>query len=110
MSMLVTNAKGYAHSAVQPFSRYVGEDMEKGGWGEKCTFRIVIGMTLFTQPMYPLETYYYTDQQTRCPKCGARTDVVLDMSHTMRVVQVEECIRCGERFVFQKGFDNLLRK
>ncbi len=51
--------------------------------------------------MTQLETYYYSDQPTTCPKCGSRTDVFLDMPHTMSVVQVEECLWCGQGFVFQ---------
>ena len=51
--------------------------------------------------MPQLETYYYSDQPTTCPKCGIMTDVVLNMSHTMSVVQVEECLGCGERFMVQ---------
>lgn len=54
-----------------------------------------------------LETYYYSDQPTTCPKCGSRTDLLLDMSHTMSVVQVEECLGCGERFVFQSEIDTI---
>lgn len=48
-----------------------------------------------------LDTYLYTDQPFICPKCGARTDVLLDMTHTTNVVQVEMCLGCGYQFVIQ---------
>jgi len=53
--------------------------------------------------MPELEIYYYSDQPTTCPKCVSRTDVLLDMSHTIGVVQVEECLGCGERFFLQSA-------
>ncbi len=46
------------------------------------------------------EVFILSDQPTTCPKCGARTDVILDMSHTTNMTQVEECLGCGERFFF----------
>ncbi len=55
--------------------------------------------------MPKLETYYYSDQPSTCPKCGCRTDVVLDMSHTMGMLQVEMCLGCGYKFFVQDDID-----
>ena len=51
--------------------------------------------------MAQLETYYYSDQPTTCPKCGSRTDILLDMSHTISMIQIEKCLSCGEPFMLQ---------
>ncbi len=50
------------------------------------------------------EIYLYTDQPFVCPKCGCRTDVILDLSHTAERIQVEKClsINCSGEFVIQK--------
>lgn len=49
--------------------------------------------------MAQLETFYFSDQPTTCPYCGSRTGLVLDMSHTMSIVQIEKCLGCGETFI-----------
>jgi len=51
--------------------------------------------------MAQLETYYYSDQLTTCPNCGSRTDVLLDMSYTTGMVQVEDCLGCGNKFLLE---------
>ena len=40
-----------------------------------------------------------TDQPTTCPKCGARTDLIIDYSHTNIRGMVEECLGCGYGFL-----------
>lgn len=45
----------------------------------------------------------YSDQPTTCPKCGARTDIILDLSHTNCQAQVNQCLsnECNFEFVAQ---------
>lgn len=41
------------------------------------------------------------DQPTTCPYCGARTEILLDFSHTINQVMVHKCMdrNCGFEFV-----------
>jgi hypothetical protein len=41
------------------------------------------------------------DQPTTCPYCGARTDVVFNLGHSIRNTMVEKCLNesCGFEFV-----------
>lgn len=45
----------------------------------------------------------YTDQPVTCPKCGNRTNIVLDLSHTKEETQVHKCLSnyCLNKFVTQ---------
>ena len=51
------------------------------------------------------EVFIYTDQPTTCPKCGSRTDFILDLSHTVEQTQIHQCLddSCKFEFVMQKG-------
>lgn len=49
-----------------------------------------------------------SDQPVTCPKCGARTDVMLDLSHTRNQVQVHQCLSSSCEFVFVVENDNEL--
>ena len=40
------------------------------------------------------------DQPTTCPKCGARTDFILDMSHTINETIIHQCLSPYCEFVF----------
>jgi hypothetical protein len=40
------------------------------------------------------------DQPTTCPKCGARTDLLSDLTHTNANVQIEQCLNPGCGYVF----------
>ena len=50
------------------------------------------------------EVYTYSDQLTTCPVCGARTKIILDLSHTNDQTQIHECLskNCRFEFVIQK--------
>jgi hypothetical protein len=37
------------------------------------------------------ETFIYTDQPVCCPKCGTRTIIFLDLSHTTNKIQIHNC-------------------
>jgi len=52
-----------------------------------------------------IETFLRSDQPTNCPFCGARTDVILDFSHTLRQVQVHQCLNTGCAFTFFEEAD-----
>ena len=56
------------------------------------------------------EVYIYSDQPTTCPKCGARSKVVLNLSHTNDKTEVHLCPDndCNYEFVMQydEDFDN----
>jgi len=44
------------------------------------------------------------DQPVTCPKCGARTNIILDLSHTTNQTQVHRCLnrKCTNLFVVEK--------
>ncbi len=45
--------------------------------------------------------FFRTDQPTTCPKCGNRTEILLDLSHTLNETQLHEClsVNCKKIFV-----------
>lgn len=49
------------------------------------------------------EVTIYSDQPTVCPKCGIRTEIMLDLSHTDDQTQIHKCLaeNCGFEFVVQ---------
>jgi predicted RNA-binding Zn ribbon-like protein len=55
----------------------------------------------------PRVDYHYillmSDQPTTCPKCGARTDLLADLSHTNAGIQIEQCLNDGCGWVFLVG-------
>lgn len=56
------------------------------------------------------EVYIYSDQPTTCPKCGAISDIVLNLTHTKDKTEVHQCKdkNCNYEFVMQydEDFDN----
>lgn len=50
------------------------------------------------------EIFILNDQPTTCPKCGIRTDIVLDLSHTTNKIQIHKCFneQCNYQFVVGK--------
>jgi len=50
------------------------------------------------------EVLIINDQPMTCPKCGMRTDIVLDLSHTTNQVQIHKCFNeeCDYQFVVEK--------
>ena len=56
------------------------------------------------------EIIIYSDQPTTCIKCGVRTDIILDLSHTKDKTQIHKCpnVKCEFEFVMQydADFDN----
>ena len=42
-------------------------------------------------------------QPVTCPHCGARTEIILDLSHTNEQTQIHQCLdaACEEEFVVQ---------
>lgn len=50
------------------------------------------------------EKLTYNDQPVTCPKCGNRTEIVLDLSHTTEETQIHKCLTrdCQNEFVTQK--------
>ena len=56
------------------------------------------------------EIYIYSDQPTTCPKCGARSEVILDLAHTNDKTEVHLCPdnNCNYEFIMQydEDFDN----
>lgn len=49
--------------------------------------------------------FLMSDQPTTCPKCGTRTDLLLDMLHTNARWTIEECLNPGCRFIFFSADD-----
>ncbi len=51
-----------------------------------------------------LEAVITSDQPITCPKCGVRTDIVLDLSHTTNQTQIHECLNkeCNYQFIVEK--------
>ena len=56
------------------------------------------------------EIFVYSDQPTTCPKCGLRSEIILDLSHTKLKTQIHKCPndKCSFEFVMQydEDFDN----
>lgn len=56
------------------------------------------------------EVYIYSDQPVTCPRCGTRSEVLLNLSHTIDKTEVHLCIQanCGYEFVMMDDddFDN----
>lgn len=50
------------------------------------------------------------DQPTTCPKCGLRTDILLDMSHTRYGTQIHLCENqsCNFLFVQVEDIENMI--
>jgi hypothetical protein len=46
----------------------------------------------------------FSDQPITCPKCGARTEITLDLSHTYNQIQMHQCLfpDCQNEFVVAK--------
>ncbi len=53
-----------------------------------------------TKPAKKLDFYFYSDQPTTCPKCGSRTNILLDLAHTKMQTQVHVCCDRSCRFEF----------
>jgi len=55
------------------------------------------------------EVLAYSDQPVTCPKCGSRTEIILDFSHTREQIQVHVCIGkdCQNEFVAEKDEGNI---
>ena len=53
------------------------------------------------------KVYIYSDQPTTCPKCGSRTEIILDLSHTNGQTQIHKCPfeTCEFEFVMQYDID-----
>ncbi len=56
------------------------------------------------------EVYIFSDQPTTCPKCGSRSDIILDLSHTNSKTEIHFCLlkNCNYEFImqFDEDFDN----
>ena len=58
--------------------------------------------------MYNLnEVYIISDQPTTCPKCGARTEIILSLDYTIEKTQFLKCLfeSCKYEFVMQEDID-----
>lgn len=49
------------------------------------------------------EIILFSDQPITCPKCGSRTEILLDLSHTKNQTQIHQCLalRCNFKFVVE---------
>ena len=52
--------------------------------------------------------FMYSDHPTGCPRCGARTEIILDLSHTKEMTQIHECIGTDCRFMFVMQIEETL--
>lgn len=50
------------------------------------------------------EVYIYSDQPTVCPICSARTELILDLTHTKEMTQIHRCLfnNCNYEFILQR--------
>jgi hypothetical protein len=53
------------------------------------------------------EVQILSEQPTNCSKCGVRTEIILDLSHTKDKTQIHKCLNdeCLETFVTQFDVD-----
>ena len=50
--------------------------------------------------------YIYSEQPTNCPKCGCRTEIIADFSHTITQRQIHKCdFNCKYAFVIEHDID-----
>jgi hypothetical protein len=49
---------------------------------------------------WKLEIFLANDQPTTCPKCGSRTFIFFDLSHSISGTQIHECLDKGCKFIF----------
>lgn len=51
------------------------------------------------------QIYIYSEQPVSCPLCGARTNILLDLPHTIKQTQIHKClyINCRFEFVMENG-------
>jgi len=47
-----------------------------------------------------LEIFLANDQPTTCPKCGRRTTIIFDLSHSILGTQIHECYGEECKFIF----------
>ena len=49
--------------------------------------------------------FIISDQPQTCPKCGNRTDLILDLSNTKNQTQIHECLSdtCNFTFVTEEA-------
>ncbi|MBK8567176.1 MAG: hypothetical protein IPN76_28590 [Saprospiraceae bacterium] len=65
-----------------------------------------------TQQIDDSSRFFHGDQPTTCPLCGARTEILLDLSHTISQVQVQKCLdkNCSFEFFAEVNEDDLIPK
>jgi hypothetical protein len=53
------------------------------------------------------EIYIFSDQPTTCPKCGARTEITLDLFQTPQKTQHHKCLSsvCAFEFIMQENLE-----
>ena len=53
------------------------------------------------------EIFIYSDQPVTCPRCGLRTEIILDLSHTIYQTQIHKCYseKCDFEFVIQNDIE-----
>ncbi len=52
------------------------------------------------------EVFVRTDQPTTCPFCGNRTEIILDLSHTIDQTQIHQCLNVKDYHTFIEVTDN----
>ena len=56
------------------------------------------------------EIYFYGDQPSTCPKCGSRTEIIFDLSHSKNQSQVHQCPGCNFEFAMQSDTELITEK
>jgi transposase-like protein len=58
------------------------------------------------------EIFVYSEQPATCPKCGSRTEIILDLLYSKDQTQIHVCPKCEYEFVMQydKEFEEYDRK
>lgn len=48
--------------------------------------------------------FIFGDQLTMCPFCGSRSEILLDLFHTLKQTQLHQCpnLTCGSQFIMIK--------
>ena len=57
-------------------------------------------MELFNNEMTYFDIYLFTDQPTTCPKCGNRTEILIDFYDHLYKTQLYECMTINYGFQF----------
>ena len=67
-----------------------------------CHIKRLICAQIWYEDLFQI-VFLINDQPATCGKCGARTDIIFDLSHSIAKTQIHECLneKCKSIFVME---------